>query len=82
MWNLNTGNPVVIMDYYPYTLKNYVQEKDLDSQELINLFYQIAQGLAVLHENKYIHRDIKPDNILVSADGKIKIIDFGESTLL
>jgi serine/threonine protein kinase len=43
------------------------------------MLYQITRGLNVLHENKYIHRDIKPLNILIYKGGIIKIGDFGIS---
>lgn len=60
------------------TLKEYIQEKGrLKSDEAINISIQIAQGLEVAHQNHTIHRDIKPQNIIVSKNGGIKVTDFG-----
>ena len=60
------------------TLKEYIQEKGrLKSDEAINIAIQIAQGLEVAHQNHTIHRDIKPQNIIVSKNGGIKVTDFG-----
>ena len=44
---------------------------------ILNLFKQVADGLLHLHQNEVLHRDLKPDNILVSPQGKVYIIDFG-----
>lgn len=60
------------------TLKNYIAKKGmLDSREAIGIAIQIAQGMAAAHESSIIHRDIKPQNIIISKDGKAKVADFG-----
>ncbi|GJQ26980.1 MAG: hypothetical protein HBSAPP02_20120 [Phycisphaerae bacterium] len=47
--------------------------------ELLTLFIQIAEGLGAMHQAGFLHTDIKPTNVIVAADGAIKIIDFGQS---
>lgn len=60
------------------TLKNYIDMKGkLDIREALNIYVQIASGLSAAHENRIIHRDIKPQNIIMSRDGKVKVTDFG-----
>ena len=59
------------------TLKNYIDMKGkLDIREALNISVQIASGLSAAHENRIIHRDIKPQNIIMSRDGKVKVTDF------
>eukprot|EP00358_Blepharisma_japonicum_P001901 CAMPEP_0202954550 /NCGR_PEP_ID=MMETSP1395-20130829/50908_1 /ASSEMBLY_ACC=CAM_ASM_000871 /TAXON_ID=5961 /ORGANISM="Blepharisma japonicum, Strain Stock R1072" /LENGTH=113 /DNA_ID=CAMNT_0049670157 /DNA_START=1109 /DNA_END=1448 /DNA_ORIENTATION=+ len=50
----------------------------MDYSELINHFITIARVIKFLHDNDYIHGDMKPDNIFVKDDEKLRIGDFGE----
>lgn len=60
------------------TLKNYISKKGcLDVKEAIGVAVQVAQGIAAAHEQGIIHRDIKPQNIIIARDGKVKVADFG-----
>lgn len=60
------------------TLKNYIAKKEkLDIKEAIGISIQVSQGIAAAHEQKIIHRDIKPQNMIISRDGKVKVADFG-----
>ncbi len=60
------------------TLKNYIVKKGcLDMKEAIGIAMQVAQGIAAAHEQGIIHRDIKPQNIIIARDGKVKVADFG-----
>lgn len=60
------------------TLKEYIQKKGhLSVSEAVNFSLQIASGIEVAHENHIIHRDIKPQNIIVSPSGILKVTDFG-----
>ena len=60
------------------TLKRYIVKKGhLEVKETIGISIQVAQGLAAAHEQKLVHRDIKPQNIIISKDGKVKVADFG-----
>ena len=60
------------------TLKNYIAKKGkLEIQETIGIAIQVAQGIAAAHDQNIVHRDIKPQNIIISRDGKVKVADFG-----
>lgn len=60
------------------TLKEYIQKKGhLPVSEAVNFSLQIASGIEVAHDNHIIHRDIKPQNIIVSPNGILKVTDFG-----
>ncbi|MBQ9420776.1 MAG: Stk1 family PASTA domain-containing Ser/Thr kinase [Lachnospiraceae bacterium] len=60
------------------TLKNYIARKTkLSNKETIGIAIQAAEGIAEAHRKGIIHRDIKPQNIIISKDGKVKVADFG-----
>lgn len=60
------------------TLKSYITKKGyLDAKEAIGIAIQVASGIEAAHEQHIIHRDIKPQNMLISMDGKVKVADFG-----
>lgn len=60
------------------TLKRYIEKKGkLSVREAVGITLQIASGLEAAHANHIIHRDIKPQNILISHDGTAKVTDFG-----
>ncbi len=60
------------------TLKKYIEMKGkLEIKEALNISVQIASGLQAAHDNRIIHRDVKPQNIIMSRDGKVKVTDFG-----
>ncbi|MDO5293813.1 MAG: Stk1 family PASTA domain-containing Ser/Thr kinase [bacterium] len=60
------------------TLKNFIERKGkLEIREAVGIAIQICQGLEAAHDNHIIHRDIKPQNIIISKEGKVKVTDFG-----
>ena len=60
------------------TLKNYIEKKArLSVKEALSIAIQVSMGIEAAHNNHIIHRDIKPQNIMISKEGKVKIADFG-----
>ena len=60
------------------TLKDYIEKKGkLSAKETISISIQMVTGLQAAHNQHIIHRDIKPQNIIISKDGKVKVTDFG-----
>ncbi|MCR5670600.1 MAG: Stk1 family PASTA domain-containing Ser/Thr kinase [Butyrivibrio sp.] len=60
------------------TLKKYIEKKvRLSVKEAVSIAIQVAMGLEAAHNNNIIHRDIKPQNIMISKEGKVKVTDFG-----
>ena len=69
----------IVMEYVEgKNLKEYIKEKGrLPEQEAIKIAGQIADALDHAHEHQIVHRDIKPHNILIANNGKVKVTDFG-----
>ena len=60
------------------TLKKYIEKKArLSYKEAVSIAIQVSMGIEAAHNNHIIHRDIKPQNIMISKDGKVKVTDFG-----
>ena len=60
------------------TLKKYIEKKArLSFKEAVSIAIQVSMGIELAHNNHIIHRDIKPQNIIISKDGKVKVTDFG-----
>ncbi len=69
----------IVMEYVEgITLKTYIEKKgQLNYKEAISIAIQVARGIEAAHNNNIIHRDIKPQNIMISNEGKVKVTDFG-----
>lgn len=74
----------IVMEYIKgKTLKQYIQEfSPLSSARSVHIMKQLTSALDHAHENGIIHRDIKPQNILMDEEGNVKITDFGIATSL
>ena len=75
MFISKNNNQYLITPYYPNNLYDYVSQK-LPEKAIKQIIFQILNGVNYIHNLKYIHRDIKPDNILLSSKGKIILTDF------
>ena len=69
----------IVMEYVEgITLKTYIEKKgQLSFKESASIAIQVARGIEAAHGKNIIHRDIKPQNIMISTDGKVKVTDFG-----
>ncbi len=73
------GHYFIVMEFVDgITLKEYIEENGrLNMDKALDISLQIASGLEEAHEHHIIHRDIKPQNIIVSRNGNVKVTDFG-----
>jgi serine/threonine protein kinase len=73
-----SGAPVLVLEYLPGgTLRAQLDTRTCALEEIVDVGLQIADGLAHAHRHGVVHADIKPENLLFTADGRIKITDFG-----
>ena len=68
--------------YQGKSLQDIIKERHLPVERVVDIAVQIAEGLSAAHSKNIIHRDIKPANILLTEEGKVKIVDFGLARLV
>ncbi len=73
------GMYYIVMEYVEgITLKTYISKKgQLTYNEVISIAIQVGRGIEAAHKKEIVHRDIKPQNIIISKEGKVKVTDFG-----
>ena len=72
------GTPFIVYEYVEgVTLDRIIAGEKLAPERIVALASQMAAGIAHAHERGILHRDIKPQNIMVNAEGQVKILDFG-----
>ena len=76
--NEEADSPFIVMQYIDgVTLWSKVRNNPLAPAEVVNIGIQAAEGLAEAHSRGVIHRDIKPQNLMITPRGQVKILDFG-----
>ena len=77
------GIPFLVMEYVEgVPIIQYVNDRDLSIAQRIELMRSVCGAVQYAHQNLIVHRDLKPANILVTADGTVKLLDFGVAKLV
>jgi serine/threonine-protein kinase len=75
---LEDGTPFIVMEYVAgIPLNKYVEQQALAIDAILRLFRSVCEAVRYAHAQAIIHRDLKPSNILATADGQVKLLDFG-----
>src|SRR5579863_5459452 len=78
----NEGSPYIVCELLEgATLRKQLAEGALPVRSTIDYALQITQGLIAAHDRRIVHRDLKPENLFITADGRVKILDFGVAKL-
>ena len=77
------GDPYLVMEFVDgIPIHRYCEREKLTLRQRLKLFLQVCEAVQFAHQNFVVHRDLKPDNILIAADGAPRLLDFGTAKLL
>jgi len=72
----------IVLDYHPSTLASFLKKRKPSTRLVKILFYQLCLAVEHIHNKKICHRDLTPNNVLISDKGELKMADFGSAKIL
>src|SRR5688500_2795129 len=72
------GSPYIAMELVSgRTLRSYVGDASVTPKERVRCLLEVARALGAAHDAGLVHRDVKPENVIIRGDGRVKVLDFG-----